>query len=76
MVGREVRDELEVPGHVLMIRPVDEEKLEQREQAMTEIKDVIKWGKEQGMKYLGELPEEKKQILRKNFGILGLKHDL
>jgi hypothetical protein len=28
------------------------------------------------MKYLGELPEEKKQILRKNFGILGLKHDL
>lgn len=69
---REVRDELEVPGDVLIICPsISEEK----KKAIEKGNEIIKWGEEHGLKKLRELPEDKKTILKRCFDTLGLKYD-
>lgn len=66
---RELRDELEVPGHIMSYRPVNVK------QIISEIKQILDECEKQGVKNLRDMPEDGKQRLIKRLDQLGVPHN-
>lgn len=66
---RELRDELEVPGHVVMV------KLSSRGETIKEIQEIISKYEKEGINKLRDLPQPVKDTLIKKFDLLGIPHD-
>jgi len=68
-IKRELKDELEVPGYVLLIKPVT------KDEAIAEIKRIMSNAEKRGCTKLKELNESEKVEIKKYFDFLGLKHN-
>lgn len=71
-MNRELRDELEVPGHVVMYN-VDSSIARMR--ATARIREILDRFEADGITKLKDLPQSIKEILIIQFDILGLPHD-
>lgn len=69
---RELHDELEVPGYVVMYN-VDASL--SRKRATEKIREILDRFEADGITQLKDLPQSIKKILKKQFDILGLPHD-
>lgn len=66
---RELRDELEVPGTVVMITS------RTRDEVISEIHGILDAYERQGITTLRNLPENVKKVLRVDFDLLGIPHN-
>jgi len=66
---RELRDELEVPGHVVMIQT------RTRADVIAEIRGIMDQYEKQGITKVRDLSESAKKTLRGDFDLLGISHD-
>ena len=66
---RELRDELEVPGHIVMYKPL------KVKQIIAEIKQILTEYEQRGITTLKDMPQEGKNRLIEKLDLLGIPHD-
>lgn len=72
MIEMELRDELEVPGHVVMFKTHSNVA---RQRAMTKVREILDQYEASGITQLRDLPRSAKDMLIQQFDIIGLAHD-